>query len=158
FSQELLWLMDRLHPGSVAYNAPGAHRLIGPLDLDALQAALLGVVARQESLRTRYLVEQGEPRQIVADASPVTLARHDLSHLSGAEQEEALEHLLRDESRRPFDLSADTLLRAALVRMGPDDHVLLAVLHHIASDGWSRGILFKELAELYAAEREGRAP
>src|SRR5205814_332422 len=105
-----------------------------------------------------YLVEQGEPRQIVADASPVTLARHDLSHLSGVAQEEALEHLLRDESRRPFDLSADTLLRAALVRMGPDDHVLLAVLHHIASDGWSRGILFRELAELYAAEREGRAP
>ncbi|HEY3481421.1 MAG TPA: condensation domain-containing protein, partial [Streptomyces sp.] len=147
FSQERLWFLDQLEPGSAVYHIPAALRLQGELDAAALERAFAGLVARHEALRTAFPAVAGRPVQRIAPAAPFTLPLIDL-----AAGPDALERLVREEARRPFDLARGPLLRATLVRLGPAEHVLLVTLHHIVADGWSVGVLVREVAALYAGE------
>ncbi|MET0396317.1 MAG: non-ribosomal peptide synthase/polyketide synthase, partial [Longimicrobiaceae bacterium] len=158
FAQQRLWLVDRLDPGSAAYNMPYALRLRGALDAGALRAALDALVLRHEILRTSFVERGGAPVQAVHDPAPVALAEPDLRRLPAAEREAEALRLAAAEALRPFDLARGPLLRAALLRLADDDHVLCLTLHHVVSDGWSRGVLVRELSALYAALARGEAP
>ncbi len=158
YSQELLWLLSQLEARGVAYNAPAAFRLHGPIDAGALQSALDGIVARHEILRTTYELVDDRPMQIVSPSGSVELRLVDLSDLQEEEQEAELLKLLHAESEYPFDLRVDSIIRPFLIRMGPDDHVFFNVMHHVATDGWSRAVLHGDLTELYEAALEQREP
>ncbi len=157
FAQERLWFLDQLEPGHAFYNVPEAVRLRGVLDVEALRRALGAVVARHEVLRTTFRTVDGRPFQVIASATApeaFVLPTEDLSGL-GAAAGEVLERRLAAEAARPFDLAGGPLIRAQLVRLGPEEHAFLLVLHHIVSDGWSMGVLHRELSELYAAYAAG---
>jgi hypothetical protein len=161
YAQRRLWFLDRLEGRPAAYNMPAAFRLNGPLDAGAVAAALKEIVRRHEVLRTRLVEVEGEPVQVIdepdagsADARSRTI---DLSGEPLADHEETLRGLVREEARRPFDLSRDHPFRTLLLRLAPTEHVLCVTLHHIASDGWSTGVLIRELSALYNAFRAGRA-
>jgi amino acid adenylation domain-containing protein len=156
FAQERLWFIDRLEPGSAVYNVPVAWRLGGALDEAALERSLSEIVRRHESLRTVFREVDGSPVQVIAPFGGFVLPVEDLSGLSEADREAAVGRRAGEEARRAFDLAAGPLFRAALLRLGAEDHVLLLSMHHIVSDGWSRGVLYRELSALYAAYREGR--
>ncbi|MEW5929980.1 MAG: amino acid adenylation domain-containing protein [Gemmatimonadota bacterium] len=155
FAQERLWFIDRLEPGSAAYNVPVAWRLGGALDGAALERALGEVVRRHEALRTVFAEVDGSPVQVIAPFGGFALAVEDLSGFGEADREAALRRRAGEEAARPFDLAAGPLFRAALLRLGARDHVLLLSMHHIVSDEWSMGVLFRELSALYEAYREG---
>jgi amino acid adenylation domain-containing protein len=156
FSQELMWLLDQLNPGVSAYNVPRVFRVEGDLDVAALGRALGEVVRRHEILRTTYAAVGGEPAQVVCPHRPVPLDVTDLGGLAPDRREAEVRRLAAEMSDRGFDLSRDLLLRTALLRLAPREHVLILVSHHIASDGGSKAILFRELEALYGAFREGR--
>ncbi|HEU4457421.1 MAG TPA: condensation domain-containing protein, partial [Longimicrobium sp.] len=156
YAQERLWFLDRLEPGSSTYNLPVAWRLGGALDVGALERALGEIVRRHESLRTTFAEVDGSPVQVIAPFGGFVLSIDDLSRIPGAEREAEARRRTVEEVRRPFDLSAGPLFRAALLRLGEEDHVLLLSMHHIVSDGWSMGVLVRELSALYGAYREGR--
>ncbi|MFB4309627.1 amino acid adenylation domain-containing protein [Actinomadura sp. GTD37] len=154
-AQQRIWFFDRVRPGSPLYTITGIARLRGTLDTGVLRRALDEVVRRHEVLRTTFHGED-EPWARVGDAAPVEMAVTDLSHLSGAGRDGAVRERLDEESRRPFDLSRDQMLRAALLRLAPDEHMLQLSMHHIAADGWSLGVLITELGALYTAYLQGR--
>ncbi len=158
FAQQRLWFLDQLEPQSGVYNIAKAVRLRGALDAGALRAALDAIVARHEALRTTFVVRGEEPVQVVAERWSVEMPLVDLSRGAAAEREAELERVLSAEARRPFSLAADLLLRALLVRVGEREHVLGLTMHHIASDGWSMGVLTRELGVLYEAVSQGRSP
>jgi amino acid adenylation domain-containing protein len=156
FAQELLWLLDRATPGMTAYNMPLARRLRGVLDVGALQAALDTVAARHEALRTRLTDVNGEARQVIDAPHPVAMQRVDANGATPEAREADAARIVRDRARTPFDLAAEPCFRATLVALAPDDHVLVIETHHIAMDGWSMGLVNKELADAYAAAKAGR--
>ncbi|HVG43628.1 MAG TPA: amino acid adenylation domain-containing protein, partial [Longimicrobium sp.] len=156
FAQERLWFLDRLEPGSASYNIPAALRLAGALDAAALERALGEVVRRHEALRTTFTEVDGSPVQVIAPFGGFALPVEDLSGLGEVDREAAVRRRAGEEARRGFDLSAGLLFRVALLRLGEEDHVLLLSIHHIVSDEWSMGVLFRELWALYTAYREGR--
>ncbi|HEU4561479.1 MAG TPA: amino acid adenylation domain-containing protein, partial [Longimicrobium sp.] len=156
YAQERLWFLDRLAPGSSIYNIPVAWRLGGALDEAALERALGEIVRRHETLRTTFAEVDGEPVQVIAPFGGFALPVEDLSESSGADREAAAMRIAGEEARRPFDLSAGPLFRAVLLRLGDEEHALLLCMHHIVTDGWSLGVLFRELSTLYEAYREGR--
>ncbi|MGD0900818.1 MAG: condensation domain-containing protein, partial [Thermoguttaceae bacterium] len=156
FAQQRLWLLDRLDPGNPVYNIPLAMRLSGPLDLDALGRTFNEVVARHESLRTKIIVVDDQPVQVVEAARPQNLAMVDLEHVKPAEREAEARARAAAEARKPFRLDEAPLLRVLLLRFSSTEHVLIVVMHHIISDGWSMGVLFREVALLYEAFRSGR--
>ncbi|HYH78578.1 MAG TPA: amino acid adenylation domain-containing protein, partial [Longimicrobium sp.] len=156
FAQERLWFLDRLEPGSATYNIPAAWRLGGALDEAALERSLSEIVRRHEALRTTFTAVDGSPVQVVAPFDGFALPVEDLSGLGEADREAAVRRRAGEEAARPFDLAAGPLFRAALLRLGGEDHVLLLSMHHVVGDGWSMGVLFRELSALYAAYREGR--
>lgn len=153
FGQEQLWFLDRLDPGLGTYNNALFHRLRGPLDVGALTRALTGVVARHEALRATFAAPGGSPEQTIVPPGPVPLP---VEELAGGDA--ALGAVLDGEAARPFDLSTDGPLRARLLRLGPDDHVLCLTIHHIAVDGWSIGVLTDELARSYNSLVRGDEP
>ncbi|HEV3051013.1 MAG TPA: amino acid adenylation domain-containing protein, partial [Longimicrobium sp.] len=155
FAQERLWFLDRLEPGSATYNIYVARRLEGVLDQAALERALGEIVRRHEALRTTFAEVDGSPVQVVAPFGGFALSVEDLSGLDEADRETALRRRAGEEGRRGFDLSAGPLFRAALLRLDAEDHVLLLVMHHIVSDGWSMDVLFREFSVLYETYREG---
>ncbi|HEX8272116.1 MAG TPA: amino acid adenylation domain-containing protein, partial [Longimicrobiaceae bacterium] len=156
FAQERLWVIDRLDPGSGVYNMPFAFRLTGALRVDALRAALDALTERHESLRTVFPEAEGGPVQRVLPAAPVPLPLQDLSGLPEEERDARARALAAAEARRGYDLEAGPLFRASLLRLAGDEHVLLLALHHVVGDGWSMGVVFRELSALYAASAEGR--
>ncbi|HEX8556986.1 MAG TPA: amino acid adenylation domain-containing protein [Pyrinomonadaceae bacterium] len=156
FAQQRLWFLNRLRPESAFYNLPSVLRLTGALDAAALERSLGEIVRRHESLRTTFDTVGGEPRQVIAPAAPLRLPTVNLSGLAPREREAEAQRLVEEDARRPFDLAAGPLLRARLLRLGDGEHVLSLVMHHIVSDGWSMGVLLRELSALYAAFREGR--
>ena len=155
FAQQRLWFLDQLEPDAAAYNIPAALRLRGPLDAAALQRSLSEIVRRHEALRTTFAVLHDEPRQLIHPPRPVELPLFDLSALGAAEREREARRLVGAEAVRPFDLAGGPLLRAGLVRLGEEEHVALLTMHHIVSDGWSIGVLVKEVAALYEAYSTG---
>jgi amino acid adenylation domain-containing protein len=156
FAQERLWFLDRLQPGSAFYNVSSALRLGGALDAAALERALGEIVRRHEALRTVFQEAEGGPVQVVAPFTDFVLPVEELAGLGEAERESKMKRRASEEAARPFDLSAGPLFRAVLLRLGAEEHVLLLCMHHIVSDGWSMGVLFRELSALYEAYREGR--
>ncbi len=156
FAQQRLWVLDQIEPDNPLYNLPRPIRLKGPLNVQALEKALQGIVARHEVLRTNYVAEKGQPYQVIAQDPRGALRVLDLSSLSGAERDKEVFRLVNDEGYIPFDLAKDPIMRYVLFKMGEEDHVLLITTHHIADDGWSTGILLRELTELYNAEAEGK--
>ncbi|MGW1013588.1 MupA/Atu3671 family FMN-dependent luciferase-like monooxygenase [Streptomyces termitum] len=156
--QQSLWFLDQWSDGLAFYNTPLALRLRGPLDVPLLRSALSTVVARHETLRTRYLATPDGPRQIVDAPAPAALELLDLSGLPADEREARTRERASREARRRIDLSADPMLRATLVKQGPDEHVLVLSMHHIATDGWSTTRMVQELTECYLAGRAGRTP
>ncbi|MFY0566439.1 amino acid adenylation domain-containing protein [Archangium lansingense] len=158
FSQQRLWFLDQLEPGNPVYNIPVALRLSGRLDTEALRRAFEALVARHESLRTTFASRDGQPVQLIAPTLAMPLEVVDLSDVLASEREAQAHELTRQEAQRPFELAHGPLLRAALLRLASDDHVLLVTLHHIVSDGWSMGVLVREVAALYAAFASGQQP
>src|SRR5262249_7279249 len=146
FAQQRLWFLNQLEPTSPVYNESRAIRLCGHLNVAALQRALDRIVARHEVLRTNFVTVDGSPQQRIADSRNVDLRIIDLQSSRGLDQESETRRLLTDEIRRPFDLSSDLLLRVLLLRLAGEEHVLLFVKHHIASDGWSTSIFWRELS------------
>ncbi len=138
FAQQRLWFLDELEPGGSAYNLPGALRLEGDLNVEALERSINEIVARHESLRTTFTSVEGKPLQVVSPFAPSELQVTRLGHLPAETREARLRQLVKDEGKRPFDLKTGPLLRASLVELGPRDHVLLFTMHHIVSDGWSK--------------------
>lgn len=156
FAQSRLWFLEQLEPDSPVYYIRKAIRLSGTLNLEALQKALDAIVERHEVLRTNFITELGNPVQVIASSRPVELGVIDLSALASNEQAEQVKVRLAQEMQRPFNLSADLMLRASLLQLNSEEHILLLVMHHIASDGWSMGILYQELAALYEAFSTGK--
>ncbi|WP_323144934.1 AMP-binding protein, partial [Massilia phyllosphaerae] len=153
FAQQRLWFLAQLDPSaSAAYHLPEAVRLTGKLDTQALQATLDRIVARHESLRTTFVELDGQAVQrIAAPSVGFALARIDLTALDKAQQEEQVVRLGEEERSRPFDLGTGPLIRGALLKLAEHEHVLLVTQHHIVSDGWSIGILVREVSALYSA-------
>ncbi|HEX7184130.1 MAG TPA: amino acid adenylation domain-containing protein, partial [Thermoanaerobaculia bacterium] len=155
FAQERLWFLDQLEPGSALYNVPAALRLSGELDLGALERSFGEVVRRHEILRTTYPLWKGQARQRIAPPWLLNIPVVDLRSLDRGLGELEARHLTLAEARRPFNLARGPLLRAQILRLGHAEHVLLLTMHHIISDGWSMGVLVREVTALYAAFREG---
>ncbi|GAA2649739.1 hypothetical protein GCM10010400_00790 [Streptomyces aculeolatus] len=158
FGQESLWFVDRLQPGSWAYNVPLDLHVLGPLDHAALQAALRALTERHEVLRTRYADDEGRPYAVLDPPDRLTLRVVDLRPLAPAERDREADRLLGAEAREPFDLAAGPLFRALLIRLEDERHCLVLTAQHSVDDGWSPPLLRRDLWELYAAHREGRAP
>ncbi len=166
-AQRRLWLLDLLEPGSAKYNVPVAVRLEGVLETGALAWALAEIVRRHEPLRTVYVRPEAEPVQVALPPpgppgpkgeTGLDLARLNLRELPSPARERALRQALRDEAARPFDLARGPVARFLLVEIEAHGHVLLATFHHIATDGWSMSVFFRELAVFYGDFAAGRGP
>jgi amino acid adenylation domain-containing protein len=157
FAQRRLWFLYELEPGGWAYtNLPLAVRLSGSFKLKAFEQALDEIVRRHENLRTNFVSEGGQPAALVSEASSMRVPLVDIGALPPQEREAGARSAARAEARRPFDLARDPLLRATVLRLDDEEHVVLLTLHHMVGDGWSLGILIREVATLYAAFSEGR--
>ncbi|WP_432010893.1 non-ribosomal peptide synthase/polyketide synthase [Streptomyces cucumeris] len=154
-AQRRLWFLDDLTSGGTEYNTGAGLRLSGPLDEEALSRALDALAARHDALRTTFATVDGHGVQRVAERSALPLECTDLGGLPAAERDGAVERLLTDELNRPYDLEHGPLTRASLFRLADEDHVLLLAQHHIVTDGWSVGVLVRELAALYGAQVAG---
>jgi hypothetical protein len=156
FAQQRLWFSDQLEPGNPAYNLPAAFRLVGHLDIAALEQALTEITRRHETLRTTFVIANGQPMQTISPAETVSLPIIDLSGMVEAARDAEVRRWATMEAQHRYDLSSGPLLRVNLLRLGEDDHVLLFTMHHIISDGWSIGVIVRELTALYEAYRNGQ--
>ena len=155
YAQQRLWFLDQLAPGSAAYNISMKLRLTGELNRDALSQALNEIVRRHEVLRTRFVVQDGNPVQEIAEAFHVQVEEMDIAACTAQEREEEARRLAREEVGRAFDLGRGPLLRVKLLRVEEQEHVLVVTMHHIVSDGWSMGIAVQEFTQLYAGYVSG---
>ncbi|HEY9875967.1 MAG TPA: amino acid adenylation domain-containing protein [Candidatus Obscuribacterales bacterium] len=158
FAQQRLWFLDKLVPNNPFYNVPAALRLTGSLNFEALEKTFNEIVRRHEALRTTFVVFEGQPVQVIPAEScanapnlSVSLPVIDLRSLTIADREAEARRLITQEAQRPFDLSKGPLLRVTLLRLDETEHILLVNLHHIVSDGWSIGVLTREIGALYTA-------
>lgn len=158
FAQRRLWFLDKLQPGSAVYNVPTVLRLSGPIEWEAFRKGLRAVIARHEALRATFSGGTEEPVQKITPPAEVPLELVDLSAVPAGKREREAERIAGEQVRKPFDLEKDGLIRAMLIRLQPEEHILALVIHHIASDEWSLRILFHEWAECYAGFRAGREP
>ncbi|HJT66776.1 MAG TPA: amino acid adenylation domain-containing protein, partial [Pyrinomonadaceae bacterium] len=156
FAQQRLWFLDQLEKGSAVYNCPAAVRFHGALNIAALEQSLGEVVRRHEVLRTSFVSRDGSPAQVIASSFDLKLPLIDLSGLPRQLLERELHRFSLLEAQRPFDLAHGPLLRTKLLRVSEAEHVVLLAMHHIVSDGWSIGVLVKEVAALYAAFAGGK--
>ncbi|HEY4383256.1 MAG TPA: condensation domain-containing protein, partial [Ktedonobacteraceae bacterium] len=158
FAQERLWFLDQISSHDTSYNIPVAFRLSGLLHVDKLERSLTLITQRHEVLRTIFsLTQDGRPAQIILPALPVSIP---LIDLRGSQQmkHDLVQRLIRQEIARPFDLTCGPLLRVFLFRADKQEHVLLCTMHHIVTDGWSMGVLMRELSACYQACLEGTSP
>ncbi len=151
YAQQRLWFLDQLQPNSAFYNMPALVRVIGPLDVKALHQSVQQIVNRHESLRTVFGANQGEPFQRILPSLEIDLPIVDLGSLEKSKQESEVRRQAMAEGIAPFDLSTGPLVRMRLYRLGAEEHVFQLTMHHIVSDGWSMGVLLRELAVLYEA-------
>ncbi|MFB6399358.1 amino acid adenylation domain-containing protein [Pseudomonas putida] len=156
YAQRRMWFLWQLDPQGAAYNLPMAVRLHGPLDLAALQQAFDALVARHETLRTRFVADGDDVRQQVdAVAAPLQLRQDALASLDETARQAAVERIAKAEALAPFDLASGPLLRVRLLQLAAQEHVLLLTLHHIVADGWSMNVLIDEFLHLYEAAVAG---
>ncbi|HEX3531246.1 MAG TPA: amino acid adenylation domain-containing protein [Thermoanaerobaculia bacterium] len=158
FAQQRLWFLHRLDPASAAYHIPAALHLAGRLDAAALERTLELVTERHEALRTTFTLSGEEPVQRIAAAPDLRLPVVDLSALPAELRREAADRIAVAEGRRAFDLERGPLLRALLVRLAPEEHILAVCFHHIIADGWSFGVLLREIGALYPLLAAGEVP
>ena len=156
FAQQRLWFLDQLAPGTANYNTPSAFRLKGTLNIDVLKQSIEEVVRRHEILRTTFAQRDGDPIQIIHDSMPVDIPFSDLSGLPEEEKEAKAREIARQDALTPFDLAKGPLFRLQLLKFAENDHLVLINLHHIITDGWSMGVLIREIATLYNAFAEGK--
>jgi amino acid adenylation domain-containing protein len=156
YTQQRLWFLDQLEPGSSAYNISAALRLTGALDTESFARSFSEIARRHESLRATFVTINGQPAQLIATAQPVDLPVTDLSGLPETRREVEATRMAAEEARRPFDLARGPVLRLRLLKLGDEEHIALMTMHHIISDGWSIGILIREFAALYQAFTAGR--
>jgi len=149
FAQERLWFLDRLDPGSIAYNLPAALRMVGALDVAALRATLSAIVRRHESLRTTFVAAGEGPRQVIAPVLDLAVPVVDLGALPAAARQSEMLAWSAREAWRPFDLARGPLLRVTLLRLADEEWTALFNLHHIVSDAWSLDVLVREIVALY---------
>ena len=156
-AQRRFWLLDQLQPGgNPALNMCVALRWHGPLDQAVLRRALNEVVARHEALRTTFESERGQLRQLIAPSLTLDLPTLNASDFRGTSPADLEAHLIHEETSRPLDLRAGPLVRGRLVHLGPREHLLAITVHHIVSDGWSNGIITRDLCALYSAFLRGK--
>lgn len=151
FAQERLWFLNQWQPESSVYNVPAAIHLTGSLNVTALEESLNQVVHRHEVLRTRFAAVEGQPFQVILPQLSLPLTMIDLRAIPADLRQAEARRLATQEAQRPFDLAAGPLLRVTLLQLDEAEYVALLTLHHLVSDGWSRGILVRELATLYQA-------
>ena len=149
---------DQLEPGGFSYNLFSAYRLKGELNLATLEQCFNEIISRHEVLRTVFKAEDGNPRQVILPTLAMTIPVVDLrTTVSEADRWTEVRRMCKDEAQRPFDLTTGPLMRIMVLQLSDDEYVLLRAMHHIVSDGWSEGILFHELAEIYEALSNGKA-
>ncbi|MFN6559095.1 MAG: amino acid adenylation domain-containing protein [Nostoc sp. ChiSLP01] len=156
FAQQGLWFINQLTPDTPTYNIPIVINFKGCINLTALQDSLNEIIRRHEVLRTSFTLIDGQPIQVVNQAVPVTFAVEDLRFLSENERTQEARRLATEFAKQPFDLSAESLLRSKILQLNDRNYQLLVTLDHIIADGWSMGILIKELTALYEAFSTGR--
>ncbi|MEH2088950.1 amino acid adenylation domain-containing protein [Nostoc sp.] len=156
YAQQRLWFLDQFEPNSPSYNIPVALRLVGTLNVAALQQSLQEIIHRHEALRTNIVTVDGQPTQIIQTQTNWTVAVVDCEYLPLGEQEIVTQQLAQQQAIQLFDLDNEALFRATLVVLSPTEHVLLVCMHHIVSDGWSMGVFIQELAALYNAYSQGQ--
>jgi len=157
YAQQRLWFIDQLEPNSPAYNMCEAVHLSGSLDVPALERSLNEIIRRHEILRTNFISVDGSPVQLVAEQRPLLLVLRECATADAADTANRIERMIEEEASRTFDLRTDALLRALLIRRGPEEHVFMFTMHHIISDGWSLGVFFDELKVIYSAAVMGRS-
>ena len=155
-AQQRLWFIDRLERTSTEYNVPETLRLRGELDVEALERAINTIVERHESLRTHFAEVEGEPVQVIEAERRIVVPVEDLSGWEEGARRERVKEAMREEREKAFDLSCGPVLRARLLKLGEQEHILLRTMHHIVSDAWSQAVFNWELMVLYEAYREGR--
>src|SRR5258708_14669680 len=158
FAQERLWFLDQLEPGTAAYNLVRAFRITGPLNTKALTSAVGAVIRRHESLRTIFESVDGQTRQVVLPEVDVQVPILNLAHLPERERKTEALSTPSEEGKKPFELTRGPVLRTVLVQLSRDQYILVLVMHHIITDGWSISILFRDLAHCYEAFMSGGEP
>ena len=158
FPQRMFWLLDQLEPDLPAYNLPRALKIDGALDVDALRGAFRALLRRHDVLRTSFVAEDGELFQHVHEHVDIDFLVRDLSHLPASVRMAESLTVASEEGRKPFDLERAPMLRATLLCLSTDEHILVLVMHHIVSDGWSMSILFREITQFYGQLALGRPP
>lgn len=156
FAQQRLWFLDQLESGSSTYNMATRYRLTGSLNVAALEQSLREIERRHEVLRTTFAPVKGEPVQVISPETTLTLAIADLRELPETERETEVQLRFSEEARQPFDLARGPLLRVKLLCLTEEEHILLLTIHHIAFDGWSFDVFFRELVALYEAFSSGK--
>ncbi|MEH2050562.1 amino acid adenylation domain-containing protein [Nostoc sp.] len=151
FAQQRLWFLDQFEPNSASYNIPFGLRLVGTLNVDALQQSLIEIIHRHEALRTNFITVDGQAAQIIQTQPNWTVTVVDLQHLPWKEQEIAAQKLVKQQAFEPFDLASEALIRATLIVLSQTEQWLLVCMHHVVSDGWSIGVFVEELTAIYNA-------
>src|ERR1043166_8141747 len=155
FAQQRIWVLEQLQPGSVFYNMCQPVHFFSPLNVPVLEASLTEVFRRHEALRTVFPIIDGQAVQLVTPAQPVQLPVTNLSHLPVDVREAETQRIINALTREPFDLERGPMWRARLLELGEEDHVVVLVVHHLVFDGWSRGVLTREVGLLYNAYVKG---
>ena len=156
YAQQRLWFLDQFQSGSASYNISAALKLKGNLDVEAVRLAFEEIVNRHESLRTTFVTEDGQGKQVINEPQRWELPTISLEPLSEEEQDEVIKTRFQGDAHTSFDLINGPLLRTRLIRLASDKHILIVTMHHIVADGWSMGVLIKEVATLYDAYCEDR--
>ncbi|MFN6442085.1 MAG: amino acid adenylation domain-containing protein, partial [Nostoc sp. DedSLP01] len=157
YAQQRLWFLDKLNPNSASYNIPVGLRLVGTINVVALEQSFREIIYRHEALRTNFVVVDGKPLQIIQIQTNWTITVVDLQHLPVTEQKTAAQKLLQQQAIEPFDLESEALIRATLMVLSPTEQWLSVCMHHIVSDGWSMSVFVEELTTLYNAYSQGQS-
>jgi amino acid adenylation domain-containing protein/non-ribosomal peptide synthase protein (TIGR01720 family) len=156
FAQERLWFLDRLMPGSALYNSRIPIRVTGAIRIDLLRRAFTEIIRRHEVLRTTFATLEGQAVQIISESPRVTIPVLDLRGLEGDRREKTLQSLVDEDARRPFDLVRGPLIRMCVIGLGEREQAVILSMHHVVADGWSVGVLIREMAALYMAFESGQ--
>ncbi|WP_218776813.1 non-ribosomal peptide synthetase, partial [Nostoc sp. T09] len=156
FAQQRMWFWKQLQPGNSIYHIAQALQLQGDLNITTLQQSLDAIVARHETLRTNFMVQDGNPIQVIQPPRAVELLKFNLQEIPNSDRPDQIQQLLQQQIQRPFDFASDLMMRGCLLQLDKQEHILLLVIHHIASDGWSMNIVWQELADLYSAFVNGQ--
>ncbi|KAB8332623.1 non-ribosomal peptide synthetase [Scytonema tolypothrichoides VB-61278] len=156
FAQQRLWFINQLAPDTPTYNIPIIIDLTGHVNVALLERSLNEIIRRHDILRTNFIISEGKPVQVIKSDAPLTLSVEDLQEFSESERTKQVQSLTTEIAQQPFDLSCQLLLHAKLLRLASQKYRLLLTLHHIIADGWSMGVLIRELATLYEAFSQGK--